>query len=213
MQSISVAGKKISPNKILCVGRNYLEHINELNNEIPEDMVLFFKPNSSIADQLISEHKINSDSPTGQEDVIHYETEICFVYEQNKFSAVGIGLDLTKRALQSKLKAKGLPWERAKAFDGAAVFSEFIAIDALSEQLSISLQIDGQLTQSAHISQMIYSPEKILQEIQKFVTLEDGDVIMTGTPAGVGQVKRGSVFKAELKCAEQLLVSAAWQAQ
>jgi len=213
LQSICVEGKKISPNKILCVGRNYLAHINELNNEIPEDMVLFFKPNSSITKELIAEHKTNPELATDPEDAIHYETEICFVYAGDKFSAVGIGLDLTKRALQSKLKAKGLPWERAKAFDGAAVFSDFVAIDAVSEQLSMSLQIDGQLIQSAQITQMIYSPQQILQEIQKFVTLEDGDIIMTGTPAGVGQVQRGSVFKAELNCAERLLVSAQWQAQ
>jgi len=213
LQSISIESKKVSPNKILCVGRNYLAHINELNNEIPEDMVLFFKPNSSIASELKSEHKTGNRTAADPEDAIHYETEICFIYAQNSLSAVGIGLDLTKRALQSKLKAKGLPWERAKAFDGAAVFSDFVTIDEVSEQLSISLLIDGQLTQSAHISQMIYSPEQILEEIKKFVTLEDGDIIMTGTPAGVGQVQRDSVFKAELHCADRLLVRAQWQAK
>jgi 2-keto-4-pentenoate hydratase/2-oxohepta-3-ene-1,7-dioic acid hydratase in catechol pathway len=99
MNSIYYGNRKIEPSKIVCVGRNYVEHIKELGNEISDDMVLFMKPNSSISDELISE----TNEP------IHFEGEISFLYEKGKFSAVGFGLDLTKRELQNKLKAKGLP--------------------------------------------------------------------------------------------------------
>jgi 2-keto-4-pentenoate hydratase/2-oxohepta-3-ene-1,7-dioic acid hydratase in catechol pathway len=103
MKSIIVDNTQVIPSKIICIGRNYVDHIAELGNEVPDEMVVFIKPNSSIAEQLSSYH----DEP------LHYEGELCFVYQLGRFSAVGFGLDLTKRQLQSKLKAKGLPWERA----------------------------------------------------------------------------------------------------
>ena len=202
MKTIVVDGKAVTPSKVVCVGRNYVEHIAELGNDVPDEMVVFFKPNSAISDQLISSHQ----------EQLHYEGEICFVYNQGRFSAVGFGLDLTKRGLQSKLKDKGLPWERAKSFDGAAVLSEFVNIDDVSDELSLTLSIDGELTQQGGVPLMMYKPNDILAQLQSFITLEDGDVVMTGTPKGVGKIAKGSKFEAHILQGEQRLVSASWLA-
>lgn len=202
MKAILVDGKGVTPSKVVCVGRNYVEHIAELGNDVPDEMVVFFKPNSAISEQLISSHQ----------EQLHYEGEICFVYNQGRFSAVGFGLDLTKRGLQSKLKDKGLPWERAKSFDGAAVLSEFVNIDEVSDELSLTLSIDGVLTQQGGVPLMMYKPSDILAQLQSFITLEDGDVVMTGTPKGVGKITKGSKFEAHILQGEQSLVSASWLA-
>jgi|TARA_B110000014_G_C19859757_1_gene445412 2-keto-4-pentenoate hydratase/2-oxohepta-3-ene-1,7-dioic acid hydratase in catechol pathway len=183
------APKTITPTKVLCIGRNYVDHITELGNEIPDEMVVFFKPNSAISSSLTAYHL---------DEQLHYEGEICFVYEQGKFSAVGLGLDLTKRALQSKFKKKGLPWERAKAFDGAAVLSDFVPLPKNEETLRLALKINGEEKQAGGVSLMMYKPQVILKELQKFVTLEDGDVVMTGTPKGVGAINTGDNFEAKL---------------
>ena len=192
------------PSKIVCVGRNYVEHINELGNQIADQMVVFNKPNTAISSQLSSEHN---------GEPLHFETEICFKVQHGRLAAVGVGLDLTKRDLQSKLKAKGLPWERAKAFDGSAIFSHFVAIEQDDiAKLKISLSINNQLQQQGDVGLMLYKPADILTQINEFMTLNDGDIIMTGTPAGVGKVIAGDVFKAHLLCAEQSLIEVSWQA-
>lgn len=201
MQSVSFSGEQISPSKVVCIGRNYVDHIHELGNEIPEEMVVFIKPNSAISETLVSEHQ----------EPIHYEGEICFLYQNGKFSAVGFGLDLTKRALQSKLKAKGLPWERAKAFNASAVFSDFVAIND-NQNLSMDLIIDEQVSQRANTELMMYKPDEILQQLQTFLTLEDGDIVMTGTPKGVGELKAGSVYQGCIYHNQQPIVSGQWQA-
>ncbi|MGB0938382.1 MAG: fumarylacetoacetate hydrolase family protein [Colwellia sp.] len=210
LKIISKANSKtIKPSKVLCIGRNYVEHITELGNEIPDEMVVFFKPNSAISSNLNAYHL---------EEQLHYEGEVCFVFEQGKFSAVGFGLDLTKRELQSKLKNKGLPWERAKAFDGAAVLSEFIPLPINKGDLSLQLEINGEEKQKGGESLMMYKPEVILKELQKFVTLEDGDIVMTGTPKGVGVINVGDHFKASLmlekSCGEnpssEIILSCEW---
>lgn len=122
-----------TPTKVLCVGRNYVDHIEELNNAIPDSMVVFNKPSTSVTSSLSSFHQ----------EALHYEAEICFIVENSQYSAVGLGLDLTKRELQSSLKAKGLPWERAKAFDGSAVLSRFVPIDNLDlSDLNLELFIN-----------------------------------------------------------------------
>lgn len=195
-------GNKIIPSKIVCVGRNYVEHITELGNEIPENMVVFVKPNSAISDSLISTH----------EEALHYEGEICFVYHQGSFTAVGFGLDLTKRTLQSRLKDKGLPWERAKSFDGAAVFSEFVAIEDMQCQFEVELSINETLVQQGDVSLMMYSPSEILIELQSFMSLEDGDIVMTGTPKGVGLIHTKDCFSGKIKCEGKTLVAASWVA-
>ena len=203
MKTVNIGGKKIAPSKIICIGRNYVDHIAELGNEIPDEMVVFFKPNSAIAEQLQSVHQ----------EPLHYEAELCFLYEQGRFVAVAVGLDLTKRQLQDKLKAKGLPWERAKAFNGAAIFSDFVAIDRVDEQFNLALTIDGKLTQTGGISLMMYKPDVILEQLSSFVTLENGDLVMTGTPKGVGQIVAGSEFVAQVKRGDETLVSATWVAK
>ena len=130
--------------------------------------------------------------------------------KEGKLDAVGFGLDLTKRALQSTLKAKGLPWERAKAFDGAALFSAFVTLPKDIEDLSLQLNVDGEQRQAGGISLMIYTPVQIIRELESFTTLEDGDIIMTGTPAGVGEFKAGQGFEGEVLLAGKTLVSATW---
>ena len=204
MQSVNVAGKAIYPSKIICVGRNYVEHIKELQNEVPDSMVVFNKPNSAISKILYSQ----LDNQT-----LHYEGELAFMVDGNKLAAVAFGLDLTKRALQTALKQKGLPWERAKAFDGAALFSAFVPVDGNIEQLSLRLEIDGQLRQTGGVPMMIHKPDAVLEELQQFISLEDGDIIMTGTPAGVGQIRSRTLFNGTVLLKNEPLVAAAWTAQ
>jgi 2-keto-4-pentenoate hydratase/2-oxohepta-3-ene-1,7-dioic acid hydratase in catechol pathway len=204
MKSIMLDSQTLQPTKVVCVGRNYVEHINELNNTIPDQMVLFHKTNSSITSHLSAFH----------EEPLHYETEICFVVKDGRYCGVGIGLDLTKRALQSKLKASGLPWERAKAFDGSAVLSRFVLLDDIDlSSLNLELLINCVRVQCGSVSQMIYSPLVILDEIGQYTTLADGDVVMTGTPKGVGVVQVGDHFLARLKTADKTLIEVEWVAE
>ena len=204
MQTITVNGQSVTPSKIVCVGRNYVAHIEELGNEMPEDMVVFNKPNSAITDILRSQ--------MGGEP-LHYEGELCFVVKAGALHAVGFGLDLTKRELQSRLKEKSLPWERAKAFDGAALFSEFVSLPENLASLSLELTVDGAPRQEGGVELMMYPPEAILKELTAFITLEDGDIIMTGTPAGVGGIHTGERFEAQVLAAGRSLLSATWVAQ
>ena len=126
---------------------------------------------------------------------------------------MGFGLDLTRRELQSRLKAKGLPWERAKAFDGAALFSEFVPAPADLRTLSLRLTVNGELRQAGGVGLMIYPPAEILRELGSFTTLEDGDIVMTGTPAGVGAIRSQDRFRGALLDGDRELVSVSWQAQ
>lgn len=203
MNTIQIGERTLTPSKVVCIGRNYVDHIAELNNEIPDDMVVFIKPNSAISSTLKAFHQ----------EPIHYEGELCFVYEQGRFSAVGFGLDLTKRGLQNKLKAKGLPWERAKAFDGAALFSEFVPISIDDNAFTFELRINEQVVQQGNIGLMIYAPDIILKELSTFITLNDGDIVMTGTPKGVGAINAGDSFRGQVYLAQQLLVAQTWQAE
>jgi 2-keto-4-pentenoate hydratase/2-oxohepta-3-ene-1,7-dioic acid hydratase in catechol pathway len=205
LNTIIVNGKVVTPSKIVCVGRNYVDHINELGNDVPTDMVVFNKPNSAITSTLKS----------FEGEPLHYEGEICFVYEKGGFSAVGFGLDLTKRTLQSELKAKGLPWERAKAFDGSALFSEFSLLtdSILVDGLVIQLKINDTLRQHGGVKLMMYKPDDILARIQTFMTLEDGDIVMTGTPKGVGEIETGQKFEGQILFEDKIVVNALWVAE
>ena len=195
--------QSVEPSKLVCIGRNYVDHIAELGNEVPTDMVVFIKPHSAISSDLHAFHN----------EPLHYECELCFMVENNRFAYIGLGLDLTKRALQSQLKSKGLPWERAKAFDGAAVLSEFVPLPQEWQSISFELAIDGKPTQHGDTELMINKPATILSGIQEFMTLSDGDVVMTGTPKGVGQVEAGQIFTGNLAVDGQPLISASWQAE
>ncbi|EOU2463457.1 2-keto-4-pentenoate hydratase [Vibrio cidicii] len=203
MHPIYLGNKKLQPSKVLCVGRNYVEHIKELDNALPEQMVLFHKPATSVTSSLSSFHQ----------EPLHYEAEICFVVEDGQYTGVGIGLDLTKREMQSYLKGKGLPWERAKAFDGSAVMSRFVSLAGLDVgDLNLELFINCVRVQKGHVNQMLYSPQAILAELKGYVTLQDGDIVMTGTPQGVGVVHKGDVFLGRLKCGEHTLIEIEWLA-
>lgn len=194
---------KSTPNKLVCIGRNYVEHIQELGNEIPDEMVVFCKPNSALADNLSSQH-------LGEQ--LHYEAELCLLIEQGQIAGVGVGLDLTKRELQAKLKNKGLPWERAKAFDGAALLTDFVMLEEFTDKIRFELWVDGELRQSAEQSLMMYKPSDILVELNRFMRLQDGDVIMTGTPKGVGPVESNLLYQAKLFDGDECLLEHSWLA-
>lgn len=202
MHRITLDGTSLTPSKIICIGRNYAAHIEELGNEVPDDLVVFCKPNSAISEMLHSHH----------EEALHYEGELSFVVIDGELGGVGFGLDLTKRGLQSKLKKKSLPWERAKSFDGAALFGPFTGIPGNLEDLSLALTVDGSLRQAGGVELMMYKPAIILRELKKFMTLEDGDIIMTGTPAGVGKVLPGEHFEGKVLAGNEVLSTNLWVA-
>ncbi|MEJ2766373.1 fumarylacetoacetate hydrolase family protein [Photobacterium sp. MCCC 1A19761] len=204
MKTVSYQQTQIAPGKIVCIGRNYVAHVHELGNEMPDEMVIFNKPNSAISETLSATHGGAT---------LHYEGEIAYLYQQGRFAAAAFGLDLTKREVQSVLKAKSLPWERSKAFDGAAVFSEFVPLPESDGLLGLTLEIDGEQVQQGDTSLMMYKPDQILAEIQSFMQLDDGDIVMTGTPAGVGEVRPGAVFTGALVLDGQTLVRHLWEAQ
>jgi 2-keto-4-pentenoate hydratase/2-oxohepta-3-ene-1,7-dioic acid hydratase in catechol pathway len=199
MKTIDFQNEKITPSKVVCIGRNYVEHIQELNNEMPENMVIFNKPNSAIS----------SDLRYFSEDT-RFEGEICFLIKDTKIEGIGFGLDLTKANTQSYLKTKSLPWERAKSFDGAAVLSDFVKLTGDITKIRLELFINGTLTQFANCDQMIYKPKNIIEEINNFMTLEDGDIIMSGTPKGVGTYKVNDTFTGKIYLDDLLLVESNW---
>jgi len=197
MNKILLDNKEIYPSKVFCIGRNYTEHIAELNNETPDEMVFFIKPNSAISNTLVF--------PKGNESC-HYEAEISFVLEENKIIAVGFGLDLTLREVQSKLKGKGLPWERAKSFDKAAVFSEFKSFNGDINKLRIQLFINDELKQDGSVPLMLNKPNEIIKEANTFLSFEDGDILMSGTPKGVGKFEVGDKFLGKILYGDDILI-------
>ena len=200
MNSIQYQNEVIYPSKIVCIGRNYAAHIEELDNDVPDEPVIFIKPNSAIANEIILK----------DDEEIHYEGEICFLIKDGELSAVGFGLDLTKRQVQKRLKEKGLPWERAKAFDGSAIFSEFAPFDGNAETLSLELSINDELKQKGGYELMLFKPDVLLKEIQQNFTLEDGDIIMTGTPSGVGKINGNDVFFGKIFISNSLIIEKEW---
>lgn len=196
---IMLSEERIFPSKIVCVGRNYVEHIKELNNEMPENLVLFNKPNSALSGELLyfGEH-------------CRFEGEICFLIKDKKIDAIGFGLDLTKADVQNYLKSKSLPWERAKAFDNSAVMSEFIKFNGDIKDIKMKLFINNILVQEANYELMIYKPDVILNEIQTFMSLEDDDIIMSGTPKGVGNYKIGDEFIGQIYLKDEMILEQKW---
>jgi 2-keto-4-pentenoate hydratase/2-oxohepta-3-ene-1,7-dioic acid hydratase in catechol pathway len=181
--------------KIICVGRNYSEHAKELKNEIPDRPVIFLKPQTA----LLKDNKPFY-YPEWTSD-LHYETEVVLkVCKQGKyidekfarkyFEEVTIGIDFTARDLQSQQKAKGLPWEIAKAFDNSAVIGSFKKNNS-ENGISFSMNLNGAEVQKGNTDDMMFSIEKIIAYVSQFFTLQTGDLIFTGTPAGVGPVKIG----------------------
>lgn len=184
--------------KIICVGRNYTDHIKELENNKPKDPVLFLKPDSSI---------ILNNKPFFIPDFsqnIHYELELIIKISrlgkhiQEKFSHkyydfIGLGIDFTARDLQSDLKSKGLPWEKSKAFDGSCFISKWINKSEFNDvnNLNFNLDINGKTVQKTNSKLMLWKIDELISYISTFFTLKIGDVIFTGTPAGVGKVSIG----------------------
>lgn len=194
--------KQITPSKIVCIGKNYAAHIDEMGGLKPDDMTVFLKPNTALSSELVADRG----------ESVHFETEICLLMEDGAVKGVGIGFDLTKRDTQAKLKQQGLPWERSKAFDGSAVLSQFVSAPHSLDDLSLTLHVDGELRQKGHVSMMLYPPLVILKELSQFMSLRDGDVIMTGTPAGVGPLILGADYTATLLNGDEVLVTQTWRA-
>lgn len=190
--------------KIVCVGRNYAEHAKELNNPIPDQPLLFIKPATAAVDMR---DPISLPADVGD---CHHELEVSILIGKQLTNAtadsvseaiagIGLGLDLTLRDLQSSLKKKGHPWERAKAFDGSCPLSPFTAVDNMDlKNLESRLFKNGTLQQSGNTSEMLFSVTDLLVNISESFSLMPGDVVMTGTPAGVGPLESGDLLRAEL---------------
>ncbi|MFN2329663.1 MAG: fumarylacetoacetate hydrolase family protein [Chromatocurvus sp.] len=203
MKTVSFDNRPVQPSKIICIGMNYTRHIEELGNQVPDNLVVFLKPNSAIGNELNS---------SLQDEPLHYEGEISLMVMGGRLAGVGFGLDLTRRELQSRLKSRGLPWERAKAFDGAALFSSFAPLTVPIDSLEVQLCIDGEERQRGDVSMMLYSPATILEDLSAFMSLEDGDIVMTGTPAGVGPVTPGADFHGRVLSGGVVQAEGRWRA-
>lgn len=192
--------------KIICVGRNYAEHIAELNNQTPDSPVIFLKPETA-------QIRLGDDFyyPDFSKDV-HYEVELVVKIDkvgkniEEKFahkyySEIGIGIDFTARDLQSELKAKGLPWELAKAFNGSAPVSEFVPVSDFADvqDVNFSLDVNDETRQNGNSSMMIYRINYLISFVSRFFMLKKGDLIFTGTPKGVGPVKVGDKLTASIE--------------
>lgn len=180
--------------KIFCVGRNYIEHARELNNDIPEEPVIFLKPKSALLQQHVQFYYPEFTNS------LHYEAELVLRVSKNGkyvpehlaskyFNAITVGIDFTARDLQTELKKNGLPWEKAKAWDNSAVAGEWLDItpDILKKPINFSMALNGEIVQKGISSDMIFSFEQIIANISQYFALNIGDLIYTGTPAGVGE--------------------------
>lgn len=192
--------------KIICIGRNYVDHISELNNERPEEPVIFLKPDTAILPK-----KTPFTIPEFSKDVQH-EVEvlikICKVgkYISPKFAhkyydEIGLGIDFTARDLQAKLKEKGLPWEKAKAFDHSAIIGDFLPKNNYSslESINFELRKNSEIVQKGSTSMMLWNIDEIVSYVSQFFTLKKGDIIFTGTPKGVAAVKENDVLEGFLE--------------
>lgn len=191
--------------KVVCVGRNYADHVKELGNEIPGSPLLFIKPATAI---VAMAEPLSLPKDMG---ACHHELELALLIGQPLSKAapaqsraaiagIGLALDLTLRELQDELKSKGHPWERAKAFDGACPLAEFVAFDQELDFSSLTLRLSRNGSQQQHGScgDMLFSIERLLSDISHSFSLMPGDVVLTGTPAGVGPLVSGDHLLAEL---------------
>lgn len=187
--------------KIICVGRNYVAHIDELDNDRPKDPVLFLKPDTAIllSNQAFFIPEFSND--------VHHEVEILVKinrlgkhidrkYAHKYYDEIGLGIDFTARDLQKELKNNGLPWEKAKSFDGSAVIGNFISKFSLKDidEVSFSLEKNGKLVQKGNTSLMLWKINELIEYISKFFTLKIGDIIFTGTPEGVSKVEPNDIL-------------------
>jgi len=192
--------------KILCIGRNYVEHAEELNNEVPKEPIIFMKPSTAILKGAqLSIPAFTTD--------LHYELELVLKISKtgsripleeasDYFSEIGLGIDFTARDIQSRCKEKGLPWEKAKAFDGSAAVSKFFPLETLGkdiQNIDFHLDINGHTVQQGNTGLMLFPVNEIISHVSKYFTLKTGDLIFTGTPAGVGPVKRNDLLELYLE--------------
>ncbi|MEY3010429.1 MAG: hypothetical protein RLZZ314_1071 [Bacteroidota bacterium] len=185
--------------KMICIGRNYAQHAAELGNALPEEPVVFLKPQSAILS-----HRHPFYIPSWTQDV-HYEVEVvvkinrlgkCIAehHASRYYEEVGLGIDFTARDVQAALKKQGHPWERAKAFDGSAVVGRFVSLDRLGksiDDLRFTLQRGNDILQEGHTADMLFPVNRLISAVSQFMTLQVGDLLFTGTPSGVGPVHVG----------------------
>ena len=182
--------------KIICIGRNYLEHAEEMGKSITKDPIFFLKPDTS----LITKRQPFF-LPNFSEN-IHYEAELVYkikkvgksidpIFSKDYYDKVGLGIDFTARDLQAKCKSNGHPWEIAKSFDQSALVGEHFFDVSSIKDLSFSLLKNGETVQKGNANEMVFNIDQIISYISKFITLKIGDLIFTGTPSGVGSVKIG----------------------
>ncbi len=197
--------------KIIAIGRNYAAHAKELNNEVPTKPVIFLKPDTAV---------LKDNKPFYIPDFsndIHFELEVVLKvckegkhiaekFAANYYDEIGLGIDFTARDIQSQHKEKGLPWELAKAFDNSAAISNFLPKGDFGDMynLGFELKVNDTTRQNGHTSNLLFSFEKIIAFVSQYITLKKGDLIFTGTPEGVGQVKQGDHLAAWLE-GKQLL--------
>lgn len=200
------SNKEIPIGKIVCVGRNYVEHIQELGNEQHEKPVIFLKTSTSV---VYSGDKIIYPSFSND---MHHETELVLLIgsevknadqkeASNAIAGYGVGLDMTLRDIQNDLKKKGHPWTISKCFDTSTVLSEFVSATdyKLSLEESIILKVNSEIRQHDKLNKMIFNPVQIVEYISSLMTLEAGDLIFTGTPKGVSRVNKGDLLEAEIE--------------
>ncbi|MDP2388271.1 MAG: fumarylacetoacetate hydrolase family protein [Bacteroidota bacterium] len=192
--------------KIICIGRNYLEHAKELKNEVPTEPVFFMKPDTA----LLKDNEAFF-YPEHTKD-LHHEIEIVlkiskagkhieekFAYKY--YDEISVGIDFTARDVQQKCKEKGLPWEKAKAFDGSAPIGKFVSKSRFSDlsDITFHLDVNGQLRQKGNTKDLLFSFDKIISYVSQYVTLKTGDLIYTGTPEGVAAVEVGDKLSCYLQ--------------
>ena len=193
--------------KIICIGRNYAKHAEELNNPIPDEPVVFLKPDTAI---LLKKHPFFIPEHSNE---VHHEVEVVVKinrlgkhieprFAHKYYDEIGLGIDFTARDVQAKCKEKGLPWEKAKAFDGSAAVSRFFKLSALNKPITdidFHLDINGFTVQKGNTKNMLFPVNEIIAHVSKYFTLKTGDLIFTGTPAGVGKVNRNDLLELYLE--------------
>lgn len=188
--------------KIICIGRNYADHITELNNEKPTEPVIFLKPDTAVLPK-----QFPFVIPEFSND-IHYEVEVLVKinkvgkYIDEKFAhkyydEIGLGIDFTARDLQQRLKEKGLPWEKAKAFDNSAVVGEFLSKNSWTSLKNINFELhkNNEVVQKGNTALMLWNIDQIIAYVSQYFTLRTGDIIFTGTPQGVGAVAENDILE------------------
>ncbi len=200
--------------KLICIGRNYTEHIKELENEKPSNPVVFLKPDTAI---LLKKQPFFIPDFSNE---LHHEVEVLVKinrvgkYIDKKFAhkyykEIGLGIDFTARDLQSQLKAKGLPWEKAKAFDGSAVVGNWLSIEEIEnvDDINFTLQKNDTIVQQGNTSHMLWKIDELIEYVSKYFTLKIGDIIFTGTPAGVGKVIANDKLKGFIENKEMFSIT------